>query len=94
MAQSNIEENSEIEELHIEPTDVMTGDRNKSRYLLYQLKLSMDRAKQIDIIVSFLMESGVRMLLSDLGSFAPWCSNSDSYRKLFGNYTAFCTISS
>ena len=59
MAQSNFEENSEIEELHIEPTDVMTGDRNKSRYLLYQLKLSMARAKQIDIIVSFLMESGV-----------------------------------
>lgn len=66
MAQSNFEENSEIEELHIEPTDVMTGDRNRSRYLLYQLKLSMARAKQIDIIVLFLMESGVRMLLSDL----------------------------
>ncbi len=66
MAQSNFAEKSEIEELHIEPTDVMTGDRNKSRYLLYQLKLSMARAKQIDIIVSFLMESGVRMLLSDL----------------------------
>ena len=66
MAQFNFAEKSEIEELHIEPTDVMTGDRNKSRYLLYQLKLSMARAKQIDIIVSFLMESGVRMLLSDL----------------------------
>ena len=48
MAQSNFEENSEIEELHIEPTDDMTGDRNKSRYLLYQLKLSMARAKQIE----------------------------------------------
>lgn len=35
MAQSNFEENSEIEEFHIEPTDVMTGDRNRSRYLLY-----------------------------------------------------------
>ena len=66
MAQFNFAEKIEIEELHIEPTDVMTGDRNKSRYLLYQLKLSMARAKQIDIIVSFLMESGVRMLLSDL----------------------------
>ena len=66
MAQFNFAEKSEIEELHIEPTDVMTGDRNKSRYLLYQLKLSIARAKQIDIIVSFLMESGVRMLLSDL----------------------------
>lgn len=66
MAQFNFAKKSEIEELHIEPTDVMTGDRNKSRYLLYQLKLSMARAKQIDIIVSFLMESGVRILLSDL----------------------------
>ena len=66
MAQFNFAEKSEIEECHIEPTDVMTGDRNKSRYLLYQLRLSMARAKQIDIIVSFLMESGVRMLLSDL----------------------------
>ena len=46
--------------------DELTGERNKSRYLLYQLKLSMARAKQIDIIVLFLMESGVRMLLSDL----------------------------
>ena len=56
MAQFNYEENSEIEELHIEPTDVMTGDRNKSRYLPYQLKLSLARVKQIDISVSFLME--------------------------------------
>ena len=46
MAQSNFEENSEIEELHIEPTDIMIGDRNKSRYLLYQLKLSMARARK------------------------------------------------
>ena len=38
----------------------------KSRFLLYQLKLSMAKAKQIDIIVSFLMESGVRMILKDL----------------------------
>ena len=66
MAQSDFEEKLEIEKLHIESTDVMTGDRNKSRFLLYQLKLSMAQAKQIDIIVSFLMESGVRMLLKDL----------------------------
>lgn len=66
MAQPNFEEKLEIEKFHIESTDVMTGDRNKSRFLLYQLKLSMAQAKQIDIIVSFLMESGVRMLLKDL----------------------------
>lgn len=66
MAQPNFEEKLEADNLHIESTDVMTGDRNKNRFLLYQLKLSMAQAKQIDIIVSFLMESGVRMLLKDL----------------------------
>lgn len=66
MAQPNFEEKLEADKLHIESTDVMTGDRNKNRFLLYQLKLSMAQAKQIDIIVSFLMESGVRMLLKDL----------------------------
>lgn len=67
MAQFNIEEKSEIEELHIEPTDVMTGDKNRSRFLLYQLKLSMAKAKQIDTIVSFLMEFGVRNLSENNG---------------------------
>lgn len=67
MAQFNIEEKLEIEELHIEPTDVMTGNKNRSRFLLYQLKLSMAKAKQIDIIVSFLMESGVRNLSENNG---------------------------
>ena len=51
MAQPNFEEKLEIEKLHIESTDVMTGDRNKSRFLLYQLKLHIAQAKQIDIIV-------------------------------------------
>lgn len=50
----------------IESTDVMTGDRDCSRFLYYQLKMSMMKAKRIDIIVSFLMESGVRMILNDL----------------------------
>lgn len=47
-------------------TDVMTGDRDKRMYLYYQLVNSMKRADRIDIIVSFLMESGVKMLLKDL----------------------------
>lgn len=50
----------------IESTDVMTGDRDCSRFLYYQLKMSMMKAKRVDIIVSFLMESGVRMILNDL----------------------------
>ena len=47
-------------------TDVITGDRDKRMYLYYQLVNSMKRADRIDIIVSFLMESGVKMLLKDL----------------------------
>ena len=47
-------------------TDVMTGDRDKRRYLYYQLIHSMREADRIDIIVSFLMESGVKMLLEEL----------------------------
>lgn len=50
----------------IAPTDAMTGDRNRRFQLYYQLISSISRARQIDIIVSFLMESGVRMLLKDL----------------------------
>ena len=50
----------------VEQTNVMTGDSNKQRYLYYQLKWSVLNAKKIDIVVSFLMESGVRMLLNDL----------------------------
>ena len=64
MAQFNFEER--IDTYEIESTNVMTGDRDRSRYLYYQLKMSMAKAKQIDIIVSFLMESGVRMLLNDM----------------------------
>ncbi len=52
----------------IEPTNVMTGDKDRQRFLLYQLKLSMMQAQKIDIIVSFLMESGVRLILKDLKS--------------------------
>lgn len=83
MAQPNFEEKLEADKLHIESTDVMTGDRNKNRFLLYQLKLSMAQAKQIDIIVSFLMESGVRMLLKDLKSAL---DRGVRIRILTGNY--------
>ena len=66
MAQFDFAEKIEIDDLQIESTDVMTGDRNKNRFLYYQLKMSMLKANRIDIIVSFLMESGVRMILTDL----------------------------
>lgn len=66
MAQSDFAEKIEIDGREIEYTDVMTGDKNRNRFLYYQLKMSMLKADQIDIIVSFLMESGVRMILQDL----------------------------
>ena len=78
MAQSNFEER--IDTYEIESTNVMTGDRDRSRYLYYQLKMSMAKAKQIDIIVSFLMESGVRMLLNDMKRGIIWGSHS---RRLY-----------
>lgn len=51
MAQSNFEER--IDTYEIESTNVMTGDRDRSRYLYYQLKMSMAKAKQMDIIKHF-----------------------------------------
>lgn len=92
MAQLDFEENISGDECNkevplkpitIEITDVMTGDRNQSRFLYYQLKMSMMQAKQIDIIVSFLMESGIRMILKDLKSAL---DRGVRIRILTGNY--------
>lgn len=69
--------------LEIEYTDVMTGDRNRKRFLYYQLKMSILQAKQIDIIVSFLMESGVKLLLND---FKVALDRGVKVRLLTGNY--------
>ena len=71
------------EPIEIERTDVMTGDRNQSRFLYYQLVRSIKQASQIDIIVSFLMESGVRMLLKELNSAL---NRGARVRILTGNY--------
>ena len=64
-------------------TDVMTGDRNRRMQLYYQLIHSITEAKRIDIIVSFLMESGVRMLLKYLKGAL---DRGVSVRILTGNY--------
>ena len=45
IAQSDFAENIEIDGLQIEYTDVMTGDKNRNRFLYYQLKMSMLKAK-------------------------------------------------
>ena len=77
MAQLNIEEDI------IQNINVITGDNNKNRQLYYQLKKSIAKADRIDIIVSFLMESGVRMILKDLKSALDRGVN---IRILTGNY--------
>lgn len=61
----------------------MTGDRNRGRFLYYQLKMSMQKAVCIDIIVSFLMESGVKMILKDLQAAL---DRGVQMRILTGNY--------
>lgn len=76
MAQRNTAEKIEVSDrqmdriqvngLDIELTDVMTGGREQQRYLIYQLQESLKKADRVDIIVSFLMESGVRLILKDL----------------------------
>lgn len=78
MAQSNI-----AKEIEIQLTDVITGDIDKNKHLYYQLKESISKANKIDIIVSFLMESGVRMILKDLKSAL---DRGVTIRILTGNY--------
>ena len=76
-------QNTPTPHIEIESTDVMTGDRNQSRFLYYQLKMSISKAQRIDIIVSFLMESGVRMILDDLRAAL---DRGVQIRILTGNY--------
>ncbi len=66
MGEYDIREKAYSEFEEIASTDVMTGDRNRRVQLYYQLTRSISGARQIDIIVSFLMESGVKLLLNDL----------------------------
>ena len=95
MAQSGFAERLDIDGLQIGYTDVMTGDKNRNRFLYYQLKMSMLKANKIDIIVSFLMESGVRMILKDLKAAL---DRGVQVRILTGNYlgitqpSALCLI--
>lgn len=66
MAEFNSAEKLNIDFAEEYSTDVMTGDRDKRMYLYYQLINSLKEADSVDIIVSFLMESGVKMLLEEL----------------------------
>lgn len=63
--------------------DAMTGGQDKRMYLYYQLINSLKQADSVDIVVSFLMESGVRMLLSELENAL---KRGAKIRILTGNY--------
>lgn len=83
MAELNTaEELDDINEIEY-GTDALTGGQDKRMYLYYQLLNSLKRADSVDIVVSFLMESGVRMLLGELDNAL---KRGAKIRILTGNY--------
>ena len=64
-------------------TDAITGGQDKRMYLYYQLINSLKQADSVDIVVSFLMESGIRMMLSELENAL---KRGAKIRILTGNY--------
>lgn len=83
MAEFNFAEKLNIDIGEEYSTDVMTGGQNKRMYLYYQLIQSLKKAESVDIIVSFLMESGVKMLLEELDNAL---KRGVRIRILTGNY--------
>lgn len=83
MAEFTSAEKLNTENAEIESTDVMTGDRDKRMHLYYQLIGSLKKAESVDIIVSFLMESGVKLLLKELDNAL---NRGAKIRILTGNY--------
>lgn len=83
MVEFNSAEKINIDFVEEYSTDVMTGDRDKRMYLYYQLIRSLKKAESVDIIVSFLMESGVKMLLGELDNAL---KRGTRIRILTGNY--------
>ncbi len=82
MAQSADEKTGSMIPL-IPEESALTGGYSQSKYLYYQLKTAMHQAERIDLMVSFLMESGVRMVLDDLIAAA---DRGAKIRILTGNY--------
>ena len=74
---------SENQILLFPKTNVTTGGDDQSRFLYYQLRMSMRMADGVDLIVSFLMESGVRLILNDLKAAV---ARGTKVRILCGNY--------
>lgn len=74
----NHKRNEEVVEQDI--INALTGNSNQ---LYNRIKSSIERAKKIDIIVSFLMESGVKLLVEDLKKAV---NRGVKIRILTGNY--------
>lgn len=83
MAEFNYAEELNINVDYDYITDVMTGDRDARMHLYFQLLKSFKKAESVDIIVSFLMESGVNMLIKHLGNAL---KRGAKIRILTGNY--------
>lgn len=65
---------------YIQSSNCITGDQD---HLYERLKRSIKNARKIDLIVAFLMESGVRLLVDD---FNEAVKNGTTIRILCGNY--------
>ena len=81
--ENNMPQTDVIWELNNYSTDVMTGGSNQRMQLYYQLINSLKKADSVDIIVSFMMESGVKMLLDELENAL---QRGARIRILTGNY--------
>lgn len=82
IGENSIGDTIESQKIEYQPL-AMTGDDNKAVQLYAKLLTSFGNAKQIDIIVSFLMESGVKMLLKQLEKSI---NAGTKIRILTGNY--------
>lgn len=76
----NLNEQIKIKEIQQLSKNCITGDKD---FLYTRLKKSLKEAKSIDIIVAFLMESGVRLLEKDLKEVK---NKNIPIRILTGNY--------
>ena len=83
MAEFNSAENLNMNLTECFSTDVMTGGFDKRMFLYSKLSSSMKKADGVDVIVSFLMESGVKMILKDLDQAL---RRGAKIRILTGNY--------
>ncbi|MGI6051673.1 MAG: DEAD/DEAH box helicase family protein [Bilifractor sp.] len=82
MAERDYKEDG-TEKLKLALDNAITGGYERNRFLLYYLLSDIQRSERIDFIVSFLMESGVRMLIRDLQTAV---DRGVPVRILTGNY--------